>query len=534
MNKRALLTIAGIWALVVSFIPLQPVSVLAADGGVKQVTVTIDSPDINPGDSANFTVTVVTGSSSDAWTGTITVTDPGAGTHTKAISGTGTTSSSNLFPGTFSNSPSTSATGTYSISVTANIAGQTPVSGTGAFYVKTWFLTVSSSPIVTNGTLTITVNTADSDWGGVITVTEPSAGGSDTATYTFSSGQNGDVTTNAFPGGGSWVGSANTASAGVYTVSLDESTAGGVDDTITFDAQDASPHVGTGFTTTTYACAGCHRTHAGAAGAKLLKGSTQLGLCNSCHDGTGANTNVDDGIYLGNTEGTLNAGLRGGGFTNASMDTNIDGTVTSVAVTSKHTAGATSPIAWGSGSLGDNDAGEVMTSLECGNCHNPHGNSNYRILRPSPTGLVADAPGSDVTILASLETSKNYTITYDSNNYRDMGAYPTGVLASMTNWCGQCHERYEAGAGAGSTARGDTVFTYSHMTDGLGGECLKCHVAHGTSAAMSQNAASATITWPGSASPTWQGSENAYSRLLHIDNRGVCMQCHNTTELTGN
>jgi len=99
----------------------------------------------------------------------------------------------------------------------------------------------------------------------------------------------------------------------------------------------------------------------------------------------------------------------------------------------------------------------------------------------------------------------------------------------MSDWCGQCHERYVAGTGAAVTDRGDDVFTYSHMTDSLSGECLKCHVAHGTSAAMSGNAGAASITWPDQIQgydPAWQGTEDNYSRLLTIDNRGVCMQCH--------
>ncbi|UCH43726.1 MAG: hypothetical protein JSW16_04105 [Dehalococcoidales bacterium] len=532
MGKKRLTSIATALVLITLLsLSITPV-VMAADGGVKQVTVSVTDAEINPGDTDNITITVVTGSSIDAWTGTITVTDPGTGTHIKAISGTGTVSVSNIFPGTFSNSPDTDTVGTYSISVTANIAGQTAVNGTGSFAVKTWYLTLSSYSIVKNGTLTITVNTADTDWGGDITITEPTGGGSQSATYDFGSGLSGDQTTTVFPGGAGWTGAADTASAGVYSISFDEDGTPSADDE-TFDVQDANPHVGN-FGATTYACAGCHRTHVEVSGAKLLKGSTQLGLCNSCHDGTGANTNIISGIYLGNTEGTQNAGLRGGGFTNASMDSDLDGTVSSMPVTSKHTAGATNPRAWGSGALGSNDAGEVMSSLECGNCHNPHGNSQYRILRPQPTGLVADAPTSDVTILASLETTKNYTISYDTNYYRDMGAYPTGVLSKMTEWCGQCHERYEAGAGAGSNPRGDTVFLYSHMTEGLGGECLKCHVAHGTSATMGGNSASPTITWPANTPPTWQGSESNYSRLLHINNRGVCIQCHDTADLTSN
>jgi hypothetical protein len=219
------------------------------------------------------------------------------------------------------------------------------------------------------------------------------------------------------------------------------------------------------------------------------------------------------------------------------MDTDIDGDMTSTAISSKHSVGAVNPVAWGSGSFNSlADIGEVISSLECGNCHNPHGNSQYRILRPQPTGLSGDATGENVLIPASLETTKIYTTGYDPNTkYRDLGAYPTEVLSKISEWCGQCHQRYEAPTGAGHTSSGDAVFPYRHMTDGLGGECFKCHVAHGTSASMSGNAASGNMKWPNDTSVSWQqGTEDNYSRLLHIDNRGVCMQCHNTTELTIN
>ncbi|MFC1947008.1 cytochrome c3 family protein [Chloroflexota bacterium] len=512
-------------------IPLLTTIALAADGGVKQVTVSVD-PKINPGDTVNITVTVITGSD-DSWSGTITVTTPVPSIHTCPISGSGSNSTWANFPGTFTNLPSTTTDGTYTIAVNANILGQTPVTGTVSFDVKDYYMSVSASPIVKGGSLTVTVHTTNSLTvdGGTVTVTAP---GSSTSEYSTFAPGNGDQTTTAFPTGLNWSGPANTAAAGVYNVSFDAGS--GVVDTLTFDVQDASPHVGAGFGKTTYACAGCHRTHAGASGAKLLKDPNQLDLCNSCHDGTGANTDVVHGVYLGNTEGTQNAGLRGGGFTDALMDTDADGETEPLEVNSKHTIAQANVIAWGSGDL-NSGAGVSFGAvpLQCGNCHNPHGNDSYRILKSEPTGLGGESTGLSVPILASLENSKNYTIAYDSNNFRDMGGYPTGVLALMSEWCGQCHERYVAGSGAGSSPSGDSVFSYRHMTDGLGGECLKCHVAHGTSATMGGNSASAQITWPDDESAGWQNpDEDHYSRLLHVDNRGVCMQCHTTDELTGN
>lgn len=142
--------------------------------------------------------------------------------------------------------------------------------------------------------------------------------------------------------------------------------------------------------------------------------------------------------------------------------------------------------------------------------------------------------------------SDNYTINYDGDNYRDLGDYDTIVQNNIGDWCGQCHTRYPAGAGSeGSTAGGgsgqDTYqagtdpFFYRHRTEPLTGECLACHVAHGTSANMTGNAAA--VNWPDdNGSQAWQttAGESQYSRLLTIDNRGVCIQCHTGGDLSQN
>jgi hypothetical protein len=179
---------------------------------------------------------------------------------------------------------------------------------------------------------------------------------------------------------------------------------------------------------------------------------------------------------------------------------------------------------WGSGSTG---IGEDV-SLECGSCHNPHGNPNYRILKGKPSALSGYASLTAVNI--TVGTSDNYTITYDGSYYRDLSQYTTGVTANMSDWCGQCHTRYHAGSGSATSAN-VTPFEYRHYTDGLSGECLKCHVVHGTTASMTGY--SDDPTWPGgNATAGWQtGTEGEASRLLHIDERGVCIQCH--TDLGG-
>ena len=511
--------------LVVSLVLAIQAMASATGEGVSQVSVTASPAEALKGaaPAVTISVAVLTGKSTDAWTGTVTVTAPAGSTGgSVGISGTGTVTVPKVYPADFAGADKDTA-GTYSISASANISGQSAVTGAGSFDARTYIISASPTRIIKGATTTIGISTNESTWSGTITVTEPNA---ETSTASVSESDADAVYPTDFTGT-----TPSTAVGGVYDMKI--SVAATDEDTGTFDVQNPNPHVGgAGFSATTDACAGCHRTHTATA-AKLLKSSTQYGLCTSCHDGTSANTNVVDGVYLGSTEGARSAGLRGGGFVNAKMDTDVDGSATSAAISSKHTIGATSPVMWGSGPLGDDDAGEIVGTLECGSCHNPHGNSHYRVLRPQPTGLSTDKPTSDVTV--PDETMTNYTISYDASYYRDLGKYPTGALSQMTEWCGQCHQRYEAGAGSGSSPSGDDVFSYRHMTEGLGGECLKCHVAHGSSASMSGNAATSQITWPAGTEATWQDTgEDDYSRLLHIDNRGVCLQCHTASELSSN
>jgi predicted CXXCH cytochrome family protein len=150
---------------------------------------------------------------------------------------------------------------------------------------------------------------------------------------------------------------------------------------------DNGPHVSTSSDMTVDRCAGCHRAHT-AKDAYLLKAS-ETTLCETCHNGTGANTDVVDGVAMTAQGG--NTALRAGGFQYAILDgaSGVKGASisagTSAGTTSAHNIGETGT-AWGGGASGTD--GTAIT-LECGSCHDPHGNGNYRILRPVP----ADAAG---------------------------------------------------------------------------------------------------------------------------------------------
>lgn len=182
---------------------------------------------------------------------------------------------------------------------------------------------------------------------------------------------------------------------------------------------DNGPHGG--FTATTDACASCHRAHSAQYGSNALLISNPETLCMSCHDGTGAGTNVHDGVYSqagsntynGAVEGTDGASLFAGGFVNTLMATAWSGAVTanplfnavSRPASSVHNVSVSGTV-WGSGIA--NSPNGALT-LECTSCHDPHGKSgwdvtttpdtkvaSYRLLRWQPQGSGGFTPPAAV------------------------------------------------------------------------------------------------------------------------------------------
>lgn len=307
---------------------------------------------------------------------------------------------------------------------------------------------------------------------------------------------------------------------------------------------DNGPHGG--YTATTDACAGCHRAHT-AIGPSLLKSATAYGLCMTCHGVTsgGAGTDVADGLWV--TAGpSLNSPLKGGGFTNAKMNTSLGAGPATAAVTSKHAVngmgGYAAGTIWGIGSNGSGAGTSLM--LECHTCHNPHGKSGatneatYRILRATPKN-VTGLSGAALTV--PDVTAKVYTVSDATGKYYGQN-YPAasdtdadnGKIATLSSWCARCHTRIHAASGSPGpevTASGDAIYAYRHRTDGsnvgnsvAGGApaCLTCHTVHGSLAAMGTY--SASVPRPGTAEG---GGQYLDSSLLRIDNRGVCQACHN-------
>jgi len=279
-----------------------------------------------------------------------------------------------------------------------------------------------------------------------------------------------------------------------------------------------------GYTATTDACAGCHRTHT-AAGPKLVIVANTYTLCTNCHGsaGLGANTNVDDGKYLSTRDDTATNGNVGAANTPDNSNLLAGGFVTynGLATTSAHSPNGASLAAWGNGS-NRGVAGTAIT-LDCASCHDPHGSTNYRIIKTTVNGVVG---------VAVAQVDEGAAKDYDTEQWG----------AGQSNVCGACHTSYHvttAGSGSdpamvatgGFTHRVDMAYNYGAnvnpetigftdaalvnvrvpLASGTTVVCQTCHLSHGTSSAMTGLA---------------DNGPSADSALLRVDNRGVCQACH--------
>jgi predicted CXXCH cytochrome family protein len=332
-------------------------------------------------------------------------------------------------------------------------------------------------------------------------------------------------------------------------------------------------------------CAGCHRAHTATA-ASLLN-TEQPELCLNCHDGSKATTDVIDGVQYSATAQTqpVLGALRGGGFQYALIDSSnsarlsyfntsrgvvaqighVQPLATAQKVTSTH--GGTGGIynaGWGTGTVWGNGAvnsgtGATVT-LECGSCHNPHGNGQYRILQTAPS-LTATTGAYTVSIAAGVEVmdttttgTHNYTIKPASD-----GTNANGSAANIVTADNGDYWRYHwdptgtlAWTNTGTTANGGTAGTAppaDPMNTGWNGVsatnaaanggvapanttglmtawCIQCHTRYNGYSTTLVNGVSDYTPGGNQASSLVANSADDTFMFKHGTTRVGCEQCH--------
>jgi cytochrome c553 len=377
-----------------------------------------------------------------------------------------------------------------------------------------------------------------------------------------------------------------------------------------------------GYLSDTDACAECHRAHTapssvtwtdnqgGSKSALLLSNAATVSdFCLVCHDdkGQGADTNVLDGMYEGTQYGTTSAKLLGGPF--GRVDKSKDPAklyagynASEVAVTSTHLINGQSWGAYGGGVFGSTSSADASGNavglqgtgakivMDCGSCHDPHGSSNYRILKdvvygvsvggytgtgtdPTPTPFVLSKEQGFPVGGFRLHTQysayiPNYTVAQYS--VPPVTGSAPDPLKGMSGWCAGCHttymtktSTYDAGDGFGNVDRHrhpvnvpmsnyqgpsavvvtDSVLPFAHLASDPSGvtagkanaantssdwiECLTCHNAHGASTVMTGFANVDSSVDPLADTGEGGTAPTNDSALLKLNNRGVCETCHN-------
>lgn len=174
-------------------------------------------------------------------------------------------------------------------------------------------------------------------------------------------------------------------------------------------------------------CSQCHAEHGSAGGEPipggpystlLLKGSINE-LCLSCHDGSDP-TAPDVLAPVSMYAQAVPSESAAGHFLSAGT-MNLGG----------HTLGVASAVPL-------NSAGRSL-ALDCGNCHDYHGNTNYRNLRYDPTG------GSDsIDIAAGVDVFWNAAPSNPPTPAGSAVAYARvniGYKSGWARWCGTCHDQ---------------------------------------------------------------------------------------------
>lgn len=174
----------------------------------------------------------------------------------------------------------------------------------------------------------------------------------------------------------------------------------GADRTWTFGTL-INPHAN--FQSNKTLCGYCHLAHT-ATGENIIRESEILDLCLLCHDGTGSSYDVKAGIYF---NGNAPTQLLSGGYDLA------------MGSTSTHFTDLANFVYGGS---------QTPMTVDCNNCHEPHGTSNYRNLRTVVNGVPVTVTGAVYGPAYSVKTASGV----------EVATYIYGI----NEFCGVCHMDY--------------------------------------------------------------------------------------------
>lgn len=264
------------------------------------------------------------------------------------------------------------------------------------------------------------------------------------------------------------------------------------------------------FQNNTNSCANCHSTHNGDSATLLRFESAEYDLCLSCHDGT---------------LGFYNVKVASGAGTFGELEENSHNSV------SMHNVQGETRIDSAPGSLTENDS-----ELACSSCHNPHGNTNDRLLKTEINGITIPAA---VTLDLSVDKVVGNLTIYKSKGTKfsstDQGATTPQKVYSA--FCSTCHEDYLTSR---SDVREDGHYSHSTNSYKSGRNCGSCHYAHGTDITLLKDTQGKTVGdyvsegWSQEQAENYmRDSSEGGSALKKYTGMAVCWACHQSTHGEG-
>ena len=234
---------------------------------------------------------------------------------------------------------------------------------------------------------------------------------------------------------------------------------------------------------------------------------TMSKFCYACHGDAapGAATNVQSGVFDAGPTTASNATPAGAMLyaSNSSIDATLNGGgfervggagVLGTAVGSTHGMDVdANGTVWGDIVNGVGTPGTVA-NFRCTSCHDPHGSSNYRLLKDIVNGRTVggyDKVTPDPWVISNEEGYPQQGWKRGTAGVAQMADYRPNYTApeyaqlagrSMSHWCAACHTAYivENDVAAGATyvypdpasavdpeAKGETLYNADHTSSGL-------------------------------------------------------------------